>query len=343
MINLFSDTVTLPTDAMYDAIREAELGDDVISTDGTVNLLEAEAAELFGKEAALLVPSGTMANLVSAMTHGGQGDEMFVDPDAHVYHYEAGGLCAIAGYTPTFIKAERGRPDPDALKAAIRPKTLHIPTPRLLWIENTHNRGGGSVLDPGRQAALIEIARDHGLKVHVDGARIFNASVALGVPLAAMVRDVDTVSFCLSKGLSCPIGSLVAGPRGFIARARHVRKRLGGGMRQGGIVAASGRVALKTMIDRLADDHQNARNLAEKLAHIPGLGIEPERVETNMIFIDVTGWDMDAYEAARRVKEQGVLISEMSYTHARIVTQRHFSADQIPAVVEAFEKACPLS
>lgn len=343
MINLFSDTVTLPTDAMYDAIREAELGDDVISTDVTVNLLEAEAAELFGKEAALLVPSGTMANLVSAMTHGGQGDEMFVDPDAHVYHYEAGGLCAIAGYTPTFIKAERGRPDPDALKAAIRPKNIHFPTPRLLWIENTHNRGGGSVLDPGRQAALIEIARDHGLKVHVDGARIFNASVALGVPLAAMVRDVDTVSFCLSKGLSCPIGSLVAGPRGFIARARHVRKRLGGGMRQGGIVAASGRVALKTMIDRLADDHQNARNLAEKLAHIPGLGIEPERVETNMIFIDVTGWDMDAYEAARRVKEQGVLISEMSYTHARIVTQRHFSADQIPAVVEAFEKACPLS
>ena len=343
MINLFSDTVTLPTDAMYDAIREAELGDDVISTDVTVNLLEAEAAERFGKEAALLVPSGTMANLVSAMTHGGQGDEMFVDPDAHVYHYEAGGLCAIAGYTPTFIKAERGRPDPDALKAAIRPKNIHFPTPRLLWIENTHNRGGGSVLDPGRQAALIEIARDHGLKVHVDGARIFNASVALGVPLAAMVRDVDTVSFCLSKGLSCPIGSLVAGPRGFIARARHVRKRLGGGMRQGGIVAASGRVALKTMIDRLADDHQNARNLAEKLAHIPGLGIEPERVETNMIFIDVTGWDMDAYEAARRVKEQGVLISEMSYTHARIVTLRHFSADQIPAVVEAFEKACPLS
>ena len=343
MINLFSDTVTLPTDAMYDAIREAELGDDVISTDVTVNLLEAEAAELFGKEAALLVPSGTMANLVSAMTHGGQGDEMFVDPDAHVYHYEAGGLCAIAGYTPTFIKAERGRPDPDALKAAIRPKNIHFPTPRLLWIENTHNRGGGSVLDPGRQAALIEIARDHGLKVHVDGARIFNASVALGVPLAAMVRDVDTVSFCLSKGLSCPIGSLVAGPRGFIARARHVRKRLGGGMRQGGIVAASGRVALKTMIDRLADDHQNARNLAEKLAHIPGLGIEPERVETNMIFIDVTGWDMDAYEAARRVKEQGVLISEMSYTHARIVTQRHFSADQIPAVVEAYEKACPHS
>jgi threonine aldolase len=326
---------------MYDAMRAAELGDDVNRADPTVNLLEAEAAALFGKEAALLVPSGTMANLIAAMVHGGPGDEILLDANAHFYHYEVGGLCSVAGYVPHFVDADRGRMKPEALRASIRPRNVHFPRPRLLWLENTHNRGGGVILEPERQEALVAIAREHDMSVHIDGARILNGAVALGRPVAEIVQNVDTVSLCLSKGLSCPVGSLLIGPRDRIDRAREIRKRLGGGMRQAGVIAACGRVALKEMVERLAEDHRNARQLAELLATLPGLIIRPEEIDTNMILIDVTGWGVDAYQVKKTIEANGVLVSEMSAVHVRVVTHRHFDAKQIPAVVEAFEKACP--
>ncbi|MBI4586413.1 MAG: aminotransferase class I/II-fold pyridoxal phosphate-dependent enzyme, partial [Planctomycetes bacterium] len=281
MINLFSDTQTLPTPEMLEAIARAELGDDVLREDPTTNRLEEEAARLFGKEAALLLPSGTMANLVSLIGHGGHGDEVFLDPGAHVYNYECGSLCSLAGYTPRFYRAERGRPDPDSFRAAIRSANVHFPRPRLLWLENTHNLGGGAILRPPLQKEMAAMAREHGLKVHIDGARIFNAAVALKLPAAELARDADSVSFCLSKGLSCPVGSLAVGPARFIDEARRARKRLGGGMRQAGIVAACGLVALKTMVARLEEDHRHARALAEALVRVPGLAVNPGEVETN--------------------------------------------------------------
>jgi threonine aldolase len=338
MINLYSDTQTLPTDAMRQAMAAAELGDDVLGADPTVNRLEAESARIFGKEAALLVPSGTMANVIALLSHGGAGDEVYLDLGAHVYNYEAGSLCSIAGYTPRFVRAERGRMDPDSLREAIRPEDAHFPRPRLLWLENTHNVGGGTVLPPALQSQLVAIAREHGLKVHLDGARVFNAAVALGLPVAKLVEDVDSVSFCLSKGLSCPVGSLVVGGAEFIHRARRVRKRLGGGMRQAGVIAACGLVALKSMVERLADDHRHARELARALAGTSGLGIRPEWVETNMIFLDISGWGVDCFAAQAALEREGVLVSEMDHHTLRIVTHRHFEASQIPEVAAAFER-----
>ena len=339
MINLYSDTQTLPTPEMLAAIATAELGDDVQGLDPTVNRLQEEAARLFGKEAALLVASGTMGNLVSLMAHGGHGDEVFLDPDAHAYYYEAGALCSIAGYTPRFIRAERGRPDPESLRLAIRAANDHFPRPRLLWLENTHNRGGGTILEPGRQAALVAIARERGLAVHIDGARIFNASVALGRPVAELVRDADSVQFCLSKGLSCPIGSVVVGSAEFIARARRARKRLGGGMRQAGIIAACGLVALRTMVDRLADDHRNARALAEGLRDVPGIDVDPGSVETNMIYAGIAGWGVESARAVAALAQEGVLVSDRPPSEIRIVTHRHFEAGRIPEVIDAFRRA----
>lgn len=336
MINLYSDTQTLPTPAMYEAIRTAELGDDVNRADPTVNCLEETAARLFGKEAALLVPSGTMANLVSLISHGGGGDEVFLDSWAHVYSYEAGGLCSVAGFAPRFFQAERGRPDPASVRVAIRRQDDHFPHPRVLWLENTHNAGGGTVLPPELQAELVGIARENGLRVHIDGARIFNAAVALGKPVAALVADVDSVSFCLSKGLSCPVGSLVVGSRELIHRARRTRKRLGGGLRQSGVIAACGLVALETMVERLADDHANARQLAEGLAGIPALDVDPAAVETNMIFLDLSHWSVDSSVVKTALQEEGVLASVITPTLIRLVTHRMFSGEEVPAVVEAF-------
>jgi threonine aldolase len=318
---------------------QAELGDDVLGEDPTVNRLEEEAAGLFGKEAALLVPSGTMANLVALMCHGGHGDEIFLDPGAHVYNYEAGSLCSIAGYTPRFLRAARGRPDPASLRESIRSANTHFPRPRLLWLENTHNLGGGTILPPALQQELVAAAREHGLKVHLDGARIFNAAVALKAPLSDLARDVDSLSFCLSKGLSCPIGSLAAGPAGFIAEARRARKRLGGGMRQAGIIAACGLVALRTMIPRLEEDHRNARALAESLVHVPGLEVNPAEVETNMVFAGIAGWGVSSSTAARVLKEEGVRASEMAGQRLRLVTHRMIKAADIAPAAEAFQRA----
>ncbi len=330
VINLFSDTQTLPTEDMLRAIARAELGDDMLGEDPTVNRLEAVAAELTGKEAALLVTSGTQGNLVSLMAHGGHGDEVLLDADAHAYFYEAGAMCNIAGYTPRMVAAERGLMLPDALEAALRPGNVHFPRSRLVWLENTHNRGGGSLLRQDRKQALVAVARRHNLRVHIDGARICNASVALGVPVRELCEGVDSVQFCLSKGLSCPVGSVVCGTKEFIAEARRARKRVGGAMRQAGIIAACGIVALgPAWIARLAEDHRRARRLAELLADVPGLVLDLARVETNMVFVDITAWGIGSQEALARLKAAGVRASPSSAASLRFVTHRHIGDAQV--------------
>ncbi len=337
MINLYSDTQTLPTDAMYEAMKTAELGDDVQRADPTVNLLEEKVAKLFGKEAAILMPTGTMANLASLLVHGKHGSEVFLEPANHVYLYEAGALCSVAGYTPTFFQANRGRPDPDSFRQSIRMRDDHFPNPRVLWLENTHNAGGGVVLQPELQKEMVHIARENELSVHVDGARIFNASTKLNIPVSDLVSNVDSIGFCLSKGLSCPLGSVLVGTESFCDEARRVRKRLGGGMRQAGIVAACGLVALESEVPRLKEDHENALQLAEGLAQIDGLGVDPSRVETNMIFIDTSGWKVEAYDATLLLKEKGVLISDMNSTTLRVVTHRMFKREEISEVINIFK------
>ncbi|WP_376789331.1 low-specificity L-threonine aldolase [Thermoflexus sp.] len=287
-IDLRSDTVTHPTPAMREAMARAEVGDDVFEEDPTVRRLEEAAAERMGKEAALLVASGTMANLVSLLTHCGRGDEVIVGDQAHTFLSEVGGMAALGGIHPRPIP---NQPDGtlrlEDIEAAIRTEDVHHPRTRLIALENTHNRCMGAALPPEYMARVRALADCHGLKVHVDGARIFNAAVALGVPAAELARHADTVTFCLSKGLCAPVGSLICGPREFIREARRIRKMVGGGMRQAGVLAAAGLVALETMVDRLAEDHQRARWLAEGLAEIPGIRLEVHRVQTNIVIFEL--------------------------------------------------------
>jgi len=340
MINLYSDTQTLPTEEMLRAVLKAELGDDVLREDPTVRRLEERAAELTGKEAGLLVTSGTQGNTVALMTHGGHGDEVYVDPDAHVYFYECGALCSLAGYTPRLVPAERGVMDVEAFSRMISPADDHFPRPRLLWIENTHNRGGGKVIPPERQSELIRVARSHNMRVHIDGARIFNAAVALGKPAAELCREADSVQFCLSKSLSCPVGSLLCGPADFISEARRVRKRLGGGMRQAGIIAACGLVALQdSWIERLAEDHRRAKKLAELLTEAPGVAVDPESVESNMVYIDIAEWAVGSLKAQQILKDMGLKVSPRPPTGLRLVTHRHIADRDVEEAARIVHRA----
>ncbi|MGD8794029.1 MAG: low-specificity L-threonine aldolase [Anaerolineae bacterium] len=289
VIDLRSDTVTLPTPAMRQAMFEAELGDDVYGEDPTVNRLESLAARLLGKEAALFVPSGTMANLVSLLAHCQRGDEAIMGHMAHTFLFEAGSSAAVGGIHPRTLK---NQPDGtlrlSEIKTAIRdPHNPHFPRTRLICLENTHNRCGGAILPPAYMAEIRALADEHKLAIHLDGARIFNAAVALDVPPAELARDADSVSFCLSKGLSAPVGSLVCGSVEFVREAHRQRKMLGGGMRQAGVLAAAGIVALETMIPRLAEDHHNTRRLAKNLSQIPGILLDPEQFQTNIIFFEL--------------------------------------------------------
>jgi len=320
LIDLRSDTFTLPSKEMLESIPSAELGDDVEGEDPTVNQLQDMAAEMFGAEAALLVSSGTMGNLVSLLTHCQRGDEVFLESDSHIYYYELGGMSALVGAIPCLIKGERGKFTADQLEAAIRHPDLHYPVPKLVCIENTHNRGGGTVWTPKEVEAVSKMAHDHGLKLHCDGARIFNAAVALDVDVKDYMRHLDSISFCLSKGLSCPVGSMVVGGSDFIKEATRNRKMVGGGMRQAGIIAAPGIVALQKMIGRLKEDHKNARKLAEGLNEIPGINVDMDAVQTNIVLADITGtgWDVDYF--VNRACKIGVQIFEFGATKARFVT-----------------------
>ena len=337
-IDLRSDTVTLPTEEMLEAIRHAELGDDVYGEDPTVNHLEEIAAKKMGKEAAMLVPSGTMANLVSVLSNTKRGDSAILEADSHIYWYELGGISAIAGVLPLPIKGTLGVMNPSTIEATIRPKGLHMAKTTLVCIENTHNRAGGTIVTPAQIEAISKVTKEHRLRLYMDGARIFNAAVAMKVDVKQLTRHVDNLMFCLSKGLSCPIGSIVVGTEEHIQKARRARKILGGGMRQAGIIAAPGIIALEKMIDRLEDDHRNARLLAEGLAKMEGIKVDMKTVQTNMVMFDVEGLGVEAEVFRNKLREHGVLTGNISKTRIRMVTHRGIEKEDIEKALAAIEQ-----
>ncbi len=323
IIDLRSDTVSLPTPAMRQAMAEAEVGDDVYGEDPSINRLQAMSANLMGKEAGLFIPSGTMGNLIAILAHCGRGDEVILGNQAHTFLYEAGGISALGGVHSCQIPNQPdGALDLDDIRHAVRPNDPHHPITRLISIENTHNRCGGVPLSANYTQAVSELAQEHHLQVHLDGARIFNAAVAQGIPARELAAPVDSVTFCLSKGLCAPVGSVLCGSAEFIERAHRVRKQLGGGMRQAGILAAAGIVALETMIDRLEEDHQRARKLAGLLEQIPGILLDPGTPYTNMVFfkIDKDMIPTTAGQVAERMAEYGIKLGVTGRFRFRLVT-----------------------
>ncbi|HXJ93577.1 MAG TPA: low-specificity L-threonine aldolase [Terriglobia bacterium] len=326
LIDLRSDTVTRPTPAMRKAMAEAEVGDDVYREDPTVNRLEERAAELFEREAALFVPSGTMGNQIAIKVHTRHGQEVICEERSHILEYEMATMAAFAGCMPRAVHAQDGILTWPLILPAIRRRSDHHAVTGLISLENTSNLAGGTVYPTELCDEICERARAVGLPIHLDGARIFNASVYLGQPVAEITRGFDSVMFCLSKGLGAPVGSLVLGSRDFIEEARLVRKMLGGGMRQAGVLAAAGLVALEESPKRLHLDHENAYYLAESLADLPGLRIDPAKVGTNILVFDVSETRLTAAELSRRLAERGVLASAMSPTILRMVT--HYDVDR---------------
>jgi threonine aldolase len=339
-VELRSDTMTRPTPAMRRAMAQAEVGDDVFGEDPTVNRLEEIAAERLGKPAALFVASGTMGNLVSLMAHCGRGDEMILGSLAHTFFFEQGGSAAVAAVHPRTVP---NRPDGtlpvEEIEAAIRSDNLHFPRTRLIALENTHNLCGGAPLDTVYTRSVSEIARRNGAALHIDGARLFNAAAALGVPARELAADADSVCFCVSKGLAAPVGSLVCGSREFIAAARRARKVLGGGMRQAGVLAAAGIVALEEMVDRLVEDHANARRLAEGLAQIRGLACDPAGVRTNIVYFGVEHPGLSAADLTRTLDREGVRMLPTGPRTIRAVTHYEVSAAGIERALTAVTKA----
>jgi threonine aldolase len=326
VIDLRSDTITHPTTAMRKAIFDAEVGDDVYGEDPTVNHLEAMAAKMLGKEAALFTTSGTQSNLTAVLTHTRRGDEIIVGDQAHMLWYEVGGAAALgAVVVRTVPNDSSGRLSPDDITRAIRHRDVHYPETTLLCLENTHNRCGGTVLTPDYTDEVCELAHTHGLKVYLDGARIFNASVALDVPACRLTQSVDSVALCLSKGLSAPVGSLLCGSNDFIDRARKFRKMLGGGMRQAGVIAAAGIVALQTMVDRLTDDHSNARRLADGLASIEGITLAGGDTPTNIVLFNLSP-ELSASEFFEGLERAGVKVGFRDGGPFRAVTHCGVSA-----------------
>ncbi len=339
MIDLRSDTVTLPTPRMREAMYRAELGDDVFGEDPTVNRLQEMAAERLGKEAALFVVSGTMGNLVSLLTHCGRGEEVIMGDRAHTFLYEAGGASALGGiHVRTVPNQPDGMLEPAAVEAAIRGDNVHFPRSRLVCLENTHNRCGGAALTPEQTHAVAAVAHSHGLRLHLDGARIFNASVALGVPAGALAAEADSVTFCLSKGLSAPVGSLICSSKAFIAEARRNRKVVGGGMRQAGVLAAAGIVALEEMVDRLAEDHANAHLLAEAIAQIPGLHVDPLTVQTDIVIFKLTNARLAPAELSSRLAQSGVKINPTEGRFLRAVTHYGIERADVEQAIRVLEK-----
>ena len=336
-IDLRSDTVTLPTDEMLEAIKAAELGDDVFKEDSTVNKLEMMAAKKMGKEAALLVTSGTQANLVSLMGNTKRGNLVILEAESHIYWYEVGGLSAVAGLLPWLIRGNLGVLDPRDIEAAMRPENIHFPETSLICIENTHNRYGGAIVSPDQIKAVGEIAKTFGLKLYMDGARIFNAAVALKVDVKDFTKHVDNLMFCLSKGLSCPIGSIVVGTDEFVEKARKNRKILGGGMRQAGIIAAPGIIALEKMIDRLEEDHKNAKALAEGLAQINDVTIDLKNVQTNIVHFDISELLVTSDQFVSKLRENGVLALPRDKKRLRMVIHRGIDKEDIDKTLNIIE------
>ncbi len=334
-IDLRSDTVTHPTPAMWKAMALAEVGDDVLGDDPTVQRLEALAADRLGFEAGLFVASGTMGNLVALLTHCGRGDEVILGDKSHTIVYEQGGIAALGGIMPhPLANQSDGTMRLEDIEGAIRGDNVHFPRTRLICLENTHNNCFGVALTAAYTANVVELARKRGLKLHIDGARIFNAAAVLEVDVRDLVRGVDSVTFCLSKGLCAPVGSVLCGSADFIAEARRNRKVLGGGMRQVGILAAAGIVALEEMTLRLDADHACAQCLAEGLATIPGVEVYP--VHTNMVYFRLSdSVALTAYEVASRLKDRGVLILPRDARSFRAVTHYWIDADAVDGALEA--------
>jgi threonine aldolase len=337
LIDLRSDTVTKPTAAMREAMARAEVGDDVFGDDPTVKALESQTAELLGKEAALFVPSGTMANQLAIRSHTEPGDEILVEANAHIYYYEGGGPVALSGVMCRCINGQRGIFTGADVEAALRLADPHFPRTRLVCLENTHNRGGGKIWSIGQVQEVAAAARKHGLQLHLDGARLWNASVAAGIPERDYAAYFDTVSVCFSKGLGAPVGSALAGPKAFIERARRFRRMFGGGMRQAGIIAAGALFALANHRARLAEDHANAKALASGLAAVNGLEAAPAEVETNMVRFRVRA--LPAQQLVDRLRAQGVLLLAVGPDTIRAVTSLMVSSDDIRAAVAVVSRA----
>jgi threonine aldolase len=329
LIDLRSDTVTKPTIEMRQAMAHAEVGDDVYGEDPTTRKLEVIAAKMMGKEDALFVASGTMGNQVAALTHLQRGEEIILEAESHMFYYEVGGLALLSGAQTRTIPGKGGFIDPDLIAQAIRTDDIHFPRTGLLCLENTHNRAGGAVLTPEQTASMAKVAQEQGIPVHLDGARIFNAALALGLDVRELTAPVDSVMFCLSKGLGAPIGSLLAGTKEFITKARKHRKVLGGGLRQTGVIAAAGIIALEKMVSRLAEDHYHARILGEELAKITGLTINPDQYPTNILLCSVERSGLSAQRFSQLLAERGVLANATSASEIRFVTHKEVTATQI--------------
>ena len=341
IIDLRSDTVTQPTPAMREAMANAEVGDDVYDEDPTVNKLQELAAHMTGKQAALFVPTGTMGNLASILAHCQRGDEVMLGKNSHIYLFEAGGISALGGIHSCQLT---NQPDGSLLlsdlEAGIRDDDPHEPVTRLICLENTHNRCGGTYQTPEYMSQVYEFAHARGLKVHLDGARLFNSAVAQGVDAKEITRHVDSLTFCLSKGLSAPVGSVICGTREFIKQAYRARKILGGAMRQVGIVAAAGIVALETMVDRLAEDHVRAQRLADGLRGNRGLVLMPGTPSTNMVFASLAeSVPMSAQEAANKLMGLGVKVGAVSARGFRMVLHCWIDDKMVDAVIAAFDEA----
>ena len=336
-IDLRSDTVTLPTPEMREAMYRAEVGDDVYGEDPTVVRLERMAAERLGKEAALLVVSGTMGNLVSLLTHCGRGDEAIMGDQSHTFRYEQGGVSSLGGIViHTVPNLPNGMLEPADVEAAVRdPNNIHYPRSRVVCLENTHNRCGGAVLLPAQMATIRAVAVRYGLAVHLDGARIFNAAVALGIEAREIAAQVDTVQFCLSKGLAAPVGSLICGSADFVQEARRNRKGVGGGMRQAGVIAAAGIVALEHMVERLADDHANAQRLAQGLAEMPWFDVNLAGVQSNIVIFAVRDAAVPVVRISQALLAKGVKMNPFGPNQIRAVTHYGLEREDIDAALVA--------
>lgn len=340
MIDLRSDTVTLPTPEMRDVISSAEVGDDVYGEDPSVNLLEAESAKLLGMEAALFIPSGTMGNLAAVLTHCERGSEIILGDKAHIFLNEAGGAAALGGIQPHIIPNQKdGTLDLDDIRDAIRFDDIHHPRTRMIALENTHNMCGGVALSAEYTRTVGEIARENGLKFHLDGARIFNAAAALETDPADLVEPFDSVMFCLSKGLGAPVGSVLCGSAEFIARARRTRKMLGGAMRQAGLIAAAGLYALEYHLPLLKEDHRRARELAQGLSDLPGIRLMDPEPPSNMVYLELNpDLPFDAAAIKGKLKGHGILIGYENLRLIRLVTHLWIQDQDIPLVVQGFKE-----
>jgi threonine aldolase len=337
-IDLRSDTVTKPTEKMREAMYKAEVGDDVYRDDPTMLELEYKAAKKLGKEAALFVPSGTMGNQVAVLTHTQRGDEIILEEDSHIFTNEVGGIAVLAGVQARSLKGESGALNAEEVENAIRDYNIHYPRTSLICMENTHNKAGGIVISLKKMQAIYEVGEKYGIPIHLDGARIFNASTYLNIDVKELSQYADSINICLSKGLCAPIGSILVGSKEFIEKARKNRKLLGGGMRQVGILAAAGIIALDEMTLRLQEDHDNAKILAQGLAMIPGVKINADDIQTNIIMLDVTGMGLNGNQLAEALKENNILINGSKNGEVRFVTHAFFKKEDIEVVLSAIKK-----